>query len=158
MMRIENCSVSSGTYMRHLCSIFLADNWLWMVAPVAICVMLAIWIDVRFAIVAMMILLMVLPMILALLYFYYGLSPEARWSIMDKQADLDNDGLTLTFSDERMKKHVIPWDNVRYIIEKDDVWMLMLGGGRRYTCLMLPTSTINPDVAQALRQLVTQSH
>lgn len=158
MMRIENCSVSSGTYMGHLCSIFLADNWLWMVAPVAICVMLAIWIDVRFAIVAMMILLMVLPMILALLYFYYGLSPEARWSIMDKQADLDNDGLTLTFSDERMKKHVIPWDNVRYIIEKDDVWMLMLGGGRRYTCLMLPTSTINPDVAQAFRQFVAQAH
>lgn len=158
MMRIENCSVSSGTYMRHLCSIFLADNWLWMVAPVAICVMLAIWIDVRFAIVAMMILLMVLPMILALLYFYYGLSPEARWSIMDKQVDLDNDGLTLTFSDERMKKHVIPWDNVRYIIEKDDVWMLMLGGGRRYTCLMLPTSTINPDVAQAFRQFVAQAH
>ena len=158
MMRIENCSVSSGTYMRRLCSIFLADNWLWMVAPVAICVMLAIWMDVRFIIVALMILLMVLPMILALLYFYYGLTPEARWSIMEKQADLDNDGLTLTFSDERMKKHVIPWDNVRYIIEKDDVWMLMLGGGRRYTCLMLPTSTINPDVAQAFRQFVAQAH
>ena len=155
---MENCRVTAGAYMRRLCSIFLADNWLWMVAPVAICVMLAIWMDVRFIIVALMILLIVLPMILALLYFYYGLSPEAQWSIMDKQVDLDNDGLTLTFNDERMKKHVIPWDNVHNIIEKDDVWMLMLGGGRRYTCLMLPTSTIDPDVAQRLRQLVAQAH
>ena len=158
MMKIENCRVSSGTYMRHLCNIFLADNWLWMVAPVAICAMLAIWMDVRFVIVGLMVLFIVLPMILALLYFYYGLSPEAQWSIMEKQTDLDNDGLTLTFSDERMKKHVIPWDNVRYIIEKDDVWMLMLGGGRRYTCLMLPTSAINPDVAQSFRQFVAQTH
>ena len=158
MMRIENCRVSSGTYMRRLCRIFLADNWLWMVAPVAICIILAIWMDVRFVIVGLMVLFIVLPMVLALLYFYYGLSPEAQWSIMEKQVDLDNDGLTLTFSDERMKKHVIPWDNVRYIIEKDDVWMLMLGGGRRYTCLMLPTSTINPDVAQAFRQFVAQAH
>ena len=158
MMRIENCSVSSGTYMRRLCGIFLADNWLWMVSPLAVCAVLAIWIDVRFIIVGLMVLFIVLPMVLALLYFYYGFSPEAQWSIKEKQVDIDNDGLKLTFSDERMKKHVIPLDNVRYIIEKDDVWMLMLSGGRRYTCLMLPTSAINPDVAQALRQLVAQAH
>jgi hypothetical protein len=38
------------------------------------------------------------------------------------------------------------------------VMMLMLGGGRRYTCLMLPTSVIDPDVAQRLRELVSQAH
>ena len=37
------------------------------------------------------------------------------------------------------------------------VVMLMLTGGRRYTCLMLPASVVNPDVAQRLRQLVTQT-
>ena len=156
-MTIEPCSVSSGTYMRHLCAMFLADNWLWMVAPLALCAVFAVWIDVRFIIVAMMVLFIVLPMVLALLYFYYGLSPEARWSIMDKTATIDDEGLTLDFSDERMKKHAIGWDDVRYIIEKDDVVLLMLGG-RRYTCLMLPASVVDPDVAQRLRQLVAQSH
>ena len=77
-MTIENCSVTSGRYMRHLCTMFLADNWLWMVLPVAICGTLAIFIDVRFIIVAMMVLFIMLPMVLALLYFYYGFSPEAR--------------------------------------------------------------------------------
>ena len=144
--------------MRHLGAMFLAENWLWLVLPVAVCAVLAIWVDVRFVIVAMMVLLMVLPMLLALLYFYYGFSPEARWSIMEKQVDLTIEGLELTFTDERMKKHVIPRDNVRSIIEKDDVWMLMLSGGRRYTCLMLPSSTVNPDVAEALREFVTQTH
>ena len=143
--------------MRHLCSLFLADNWLWMVLPVALCAVLAIWFDVRFVIVALMVLLVVLPMILALLYFYYGFSPEARWSIMEKTATLDNEGITLSFTDERMKKHAIRWDDVRYIIEKDDVVMLMLKG-RRYTCLMFPASVVNPDVAQTLRQFVTQGH
>ena len=104
-----------------------------------------------------MALLVVLPMILALLYFYYGFSPEARWSIMEKTATLDNESITLSFTDERMKKHAIRWDDVRYIIEKDDVVMLMLKG-RRYTCLMFPASVVDPDVAQTLRQFVTQGH
>ncbi len=157
MMTIDNCSVTAGCYMTKLCTLFLADNWLWMVAPVAVCAILAVWIDVRFLIVALMVLFVVLPMILSLLYLYYGFSPEARWSIMEKQAEVTPDGISLTFTDERMKKHAIPWDDVRYIIEKDDVVMLMLKG-RRYTCLMFPASVVNPHVAQALRQFTAQAH
>ena len=136
---------------------FMADNWLWMVLPVAVCGMLAIFIDVRFIIVALMILFVILPMLLALLYFYYGLSPEARWSIMEKTATIDDSGITLDFADERMKKHVIQRDDVRSIIEKDDALIIMLRG-KRYTCLMLPASAVNPDVTQVLRQFVTQVH
>ena len=156
-MSIECGHVTAGSYMRELCLMFLADNWLWLVLPVAVCAVLAIWVDVRFVIVAMMVLFIVLPMVLALLYFYYGLSQEARWSIMDKSVTIGDAGITLEFTDERMKTHVIPRDNVRHIIEKDDVWLLMLKG-KRYTCLMLPASVVNPDVAQRLRQLVTQAH
>lgn len=156
-MTIENCSVSSGTYMRHLCAMFLADNWLWMVAPVAVCALMAVWIDIRFVIVAMMVLFIVLPMVLALLFFYYGLSPEARWSIMEKSMTIDSTGMTLSFLDERMKTHVINWDDVRDIIEKKNVLLLMLKG-RRYTCLMLPASVVNPDVTQVLRQFTAKVH
>lgn len=154
-MTIQGCSISSSTYMRHLCALFLADNWLWMVAPVAVCGLLAAWIDARFFIVAMMVLAFALTMILSLLYFYYGFSPEARWSIMEKSATIDDDGITLSFTDERMKKHVIRWDDVRHIIEKDDALLLMLKG-RRYTCLMFPASVINPGILQRFRQLTAQ--
>lgn len=157
-MTIENVSVPSGLYMRRLCLLFIADYWLWLVLPVALCAILALWVDVRFVIVAMMVLFIILPMVLALLYFYYGLSPEARWSIMDKIVTLDDRGITLDFTDERMKKHVIRWDDVHSIIEKDDAVMLMLTGGRRFTCLMLPASVVNPDVAQLLREFVPQAH
>jgi len=136
---------------------FLADNWLWMVLPIAICAILAFFVDVRFIIVAMMILFIVMPMVLALLYFYYGFSPEARWSIMEKTLTIGNEGITLTFTDERMKKHAIGWDDVLHIIEKDNVLLFMLKG-KRYTCLMLPASIVNPDVTQALRQFATQAH
>ncbi len=157
-MTIENVSVPSGLYMRRLCLLFIADYWLWLVLPVALCAVLALWVDVRFVIVAMMVLFIILPMVLALLYFYYGLSPEARWSIMDKIVTLDDRGITLDFTDERMKKHVIRWDDVHSIIEKDDAVMLMLTGGRRFTCLMLPASVVNPDVAQLLREFASQTH
>ena len=156
-MTIENCSVTAGTYMRHLCMMFLADNWLWMVAPVAVCAVLAVWIDVRFVIVALMVLFVVMPMLLALLYFYYGFSPEARWSIMEKSATVDGQSITLHFTDERMKTRVIQWGDVRTIIEKDDALLLMLKG-KRYTCLMLPMSVINPDVTKALRQFAAEVH
>ena len=136
---------------------FLADNWLWMALPVAVCGILAIFIDVRFVIVAMMVLFIILPMVLALLFFYYGLSPEARWSIMEKSVHIDENAITLDFTDERMKKHVIHRDDVRYIIEKYDVLMLMLNG-KRYTCLMLPASVVNPNVTQILRKFVAQVH
>ena len=86
-----------------------------------------------------------------------GLSVEARWSIMEKTATIDGSGITLDFADERMKKHVIPRDDVRCIVEKSDALMIMLRG-KRYTCLMLPASVVNPDVTQVLRQLVTQTH
>ena len=128
-----------------------------MVLPIALCGILAIFIDVRFVIVALMVLFIVLPMILALLFFYYGLSPEARWSIMEKDAFIDQKSISLAFTDERMKTHAIGWDDVRYIIEKDDVVMLMLQG-KRYTCFMLPSSAVDPDVAQALRQFTAQIH
>jgi hypothetical protein len=140
--------------MRHLGALFLADNWFYLVAPLALCAVLAIWIDVRFVIVAMMVLFMVIPLLLAMLYFYYGLSPEARWSIMEKTASIDSQCLTLSFVDERMKKHVMQRDDVRHIIEKDDAFLIMLRG-KRYTCLMLPASAVNPDVAQALRQFAS---
>ena len=136
---------------------FLADNWLWMALPVALCAVLAIFIDVRFIIVAMMVLFIVLPMVLALLFFYYGFSPEARWSIMDKSIHIGENAITLDFTHERMKTHVIHWDDVRSIIEKDDVLILMLRG-KRYTCLMLPSSVVNPDVTQMLRKFAAQLH
>ncbi len=157
-MTIDPCNVTSGCYIRHLCALFIADNWFWMALPVAVCAVLAFWIDVRFVIVALMVLFIVLPMVLALIYFYYGLSPEARWSVMEKSLVVDDATITLSFIDERMKKHVIRWDDVHDIIEKDDALLLMLSGGRRYTCLMLPASMIEPDVAQSFRKFVAQAH
>ena len=60
-MTTKECMVSPGTYMRHLSLMFLADNWLWMVLPVAVCAVLAAWFDVRFVIVALMVLFVALP-------------------------------------------------------------------------------------------------
>ena len=84
-------------------------------------------------------------------------SPVSASDFAEKDVFIDQKGISLAFTDERMKKHAIGWDDVRYIIEKDDVVMLMLQG-KRYTCFMLPSSAVDPDVAQALRQFTAQIH
>ena len=74
-----------------------------------------------------------------------------------KTATIDDSGITLDFADERMKKHVIPREDVHNFIEKDDALIIMLRG-KRYTSVMFPSSVVDPDVTQVLRQLVTQTH
>ncbi len=143
--------------MRHICAMFAADNWLWAAAPLAVCAVLAIGMDVRFAVVGLMVLFVALPMALALVYLWYGFAPEARWSVMPKTATLDSEGIHLDFADPRMTKHTIAWGEVCDIVQKKDALLLMLKG-KRYTCLMLPRSLVNPDVAQRLGQLVHEAH
>jgi len=155
---LSHVQVSSSDYMQRVGSLFVADNWLWMVLPVAVCGVLGAWMDVRFWIVALMVLLVVLPMVLALLYFYYGLSPEARWSLMEKEVTIDASGLTLTFAHPQMQPHTVAWNDVRAVLIKKDC-LLLMSPTRRYACLMLPASVaIDPDIAQVLRQLVAQAH
>jgi hypothetical protein len=76
---------------------------------------------------------------------------------MEKSVAIDDGAIVLDFTDERMKKHVILRDDVRSIIEKDNALLIMLRG-KRYTCLMLPASVVDPDVTQMLRQLASQTH
>lgn len=151
-----NC-ITSDCYLKHLERLFLAHNWLWIVTPVAVCCILAYWIDMWVVIVMLIVLMLVLTLILSLNYLYYCLSPEAHWSIMEKTVTIDDEGITLQFTDKLMNTRVIHWDDVRHIIVKKDVVMLILRGSR-YRCLMLPASVVDPDVAQRLRQFVPQAH
>jgi len=153
---ISDFQVSSGAYMRCLASMVLADNWLWMVLPLAVCAMLAIWIDVRFIIVACMVLFIVLPMVLALLYFHYGFSQPAQWSIMAKDAIISPSGIELHFQDPRMHRHSIAWSDVRTVVQRDDACLLMLRRGR-YTFFMIPLTALDPAAIALLHQLVQEN-
>lgn len=121
---------------------FLRHQWLWLVLPLLLCVGLAITIhDVRWAIVGLMILFIVIPMLLALAYFNYALSMEARWSLLEKAITVREDGLLLQFTDERMHDHLIRWDEVSGIAVGGECFLMMLKV-RRYTFVMIPFSVV----------------
>jgi len=146
---IHDFQVTAQHHMRRLCALWLGDNWLWLVLPVAVCAILAVWVDVRFVIVALMTVLVAMPMVLALLYFYYGLAPAAHWSLMTKSAQIDAQGTTLTFADERMRQHTLPWNQVRDVMERQGDLILVMRSPR-YAMLIIPDACLTPDARQAV--------
>jgi|GEM_PF-774569 len=152
---IGSCKVSSGEYMRCLCAMLLADNWLWLLLPLVVCGMLAVMVDVRWGIVGLMVLFIVIPMVLVLLYFHYGFSPLACWSLMDKSVTIDREEMTLQFEDQRMNRHAIPWRDVSEIVRRGGGVLFMMRSGR-YSFLMLPAGMVDADMAAVLRQVMEQ--
>lgn len=103
-------SISSGTYMSILYRLFLARRWWLMLLPVAVCLAL-IAVDTRFAFAALIVALAMLMLSFPLLY-YYALTQESRWSILEKTVTLTDDGLLLDFTSDKMRQHLIPWADI----------------------------------------------
>lgn len=151
--------VPASKYMRVIARRWLGDWWWCFVLPVAVCVALMAWLpDVRWGLAALLIVVAAMPLALALLYFYYGLAPAARWSVMNKEVALTDEGVTLRFTplsdneDEAPtseKKCHIAWGDVAEIVYNEEYVLLFVG---RYEALMLPRSVANPDVLQSLWQ------
>lgn len=144
-MKIDSCKVSASDYMRQLCGLYFAHKWIFFVLPVLLCACLSV-VNVNFFLVALMLLFVVIPMVLSLLYFNYALTPEVRWSVLDKSIDIDDNGLTLHFDAESKIDHdvVIPWNDVTSLIVKKRFLLLGLKV-RRYAFLAIPVDAIKKE-------------
>ena len=70
----------------------------WLLIPLAIfitSIALAFLIDLRYVIVAMMVLLILVPMMMAFLYIYYGLAPGCWQNIIEKELEIVDDGINV---------------------------------------------------------------
>ena len=136
------CKVTSAQYLAQLGRMYLRDRWPWLVAPLMLCAALSVCLgDVRWAVVGLMLLFIVIPMVLAMAYINYALSAEARWSLMDKQLTVKDDGIAMHFDDERMHDHFVPWNEVAAVKVGGEAFMVMLAV-RRYTFLMIPFTAV----------------
>ena len=96
--------------MSILYRLFFARRWWLLLLPVVVCLGLAA-IDSRFAYVTLIVAMAMVMISLPILY-YYALTPESRWSILEKTATITRAGLQLDFSSEKMQQHVIPWSDI----------------------------------------------
>lgn len=87
--------MSHTTMMIHLVRIVAGK---WLLIPLAIfitSIALAFLIDLRYVIVAMMVLLILVPMMMAFLYIYYGLAPGCWQNIIEKELEIVDDGINV---------------------------------------------------------------
>ncbi|MBO6249873.1 MAG: hypothetical protein J6N71_00815 [Muribaculaceae bacterium] len=155
-MKLESVKADSSRYLSLLARMFFASNAVWLALPLLAGAVLSL-LDVRWLIVSLMLVFIAVPMLLALCYIYYGLSEEARWSVMEKDITIGSDGLLLEFAHPRMSNRLIGWNQVTRIVLNDGDVLLMLAV-RRYTFLLIPSSSISdPGVLIALRQHFSNS-
>ena len=156
----EAFKVEGGRYQRVLWRDMAGDHWWWLLFAAGACLAL-IAVDVRFAIVAAMVVLLALPMALAMVYIVYTFTPEVRWSLLEKTARIDVNGIHISFTHERMSAHTIEWLTVRSIVmyRGDMVFRL---AGRRYNYWILPAEALAtlgdtlPTFKQFLAETLTQ--
>lgn len=87
--------IPHATMMIHLVRIVAGK---WLLIPLAIflaSIALAFLIDLRYVIVAMMVLLILVPMMMAFLYIYYGLAPGCWQNIIEKELEIVDDGINV---------------------------------------------------------------
>lgn len=144
MLKDDYFKVSSGQYLAVLSRRFLADNWIWLAIPVVVCCSLA-YVNVNFLIVSLLLVCVAIPMLLALIYFYYILTLEASWSVVDKAVEInDNGDLLLHFADEQRRDHIISRNGIKSATIGHGVVVMELSV-RRYTFFVIPFSQFDTD-------------
>ncbi len=137
-----SCLISSITKR------WLADNW-WMlaIAP-AISLMLAAMGDIRFMFVALIMIFTVIPPAVFIIYFYYGVTPAARYSILLHYITADNSGLHITYIAEYENTNVpepelIGWTDITDA-SADDKNMYLYLRNPRYSLIIVPVDKLSP--------------
>lgn len=144
MLKDDYFKVSSGQYLAVLSRRFLADNWIWLAIPVVVCCSLA-YVNVNFLIVSLLLVCVAIPMLLALIYFYYILTLEASWSVVDKAVEINGNGdLLLHFADEQRRDHIISRNGIKSATIGHGVVVMELSV-RRYTFFVIPFSQFDTD-------------
>ena len=148
---MKSNSISSETYVSILYRVFFSRRWWLLLLPVAVCLLL-ISLDTRFAyhavIVAIGMLMIALPVI-----YYYALTPESRWSILEKEVKLTEGGLHLAFTSEKMQEHLIKWDEIHGTAVSNNCLILRFKNNN-YTFLAIPLDSF--DGEDELREFVIE--
>ena len=112
----------------------LLAGW-WLLPPVIIfitAIILSVAVDLAYAIVALMVLFILIPSMMAFLYIYYGLAPNCWMNIIEKELSLSSSGIEIKMyikqklesREESFGKpfdEEIPTENDNPISEENDV-------------------------------------
>ena len=148
---MKSNSISSETYLSILYRVCFARRWWLLLLPVVACLALII-VDIRFAYLAVIVAIGMLMIALPVIY-YYALTPESRWSILEKEVKLTEGGLHLVFTSEKMQEHLIKWDEIQGTAVSNNCLILRFKNNN-YTFLAIPLDSF--DGEDELRKFVIE--
>lgn len=84
----EAFTITPGEYLKVLLSLWIPKYGYLIALPIVLCLVIGLAFDVRFALIAIMLIFIVVPMLSSFLYPYYMLAPEARRSVICKRVEI----------------------------------------------------------------------
>ena len=148
------CAITSGEYLSILRRLYFGAKWWLLLLPVVACLALAA-LDSRFLYVALIVAMGVVIVVLPLIYIYYALTQESRWSILEKTVTLSDDGIVLDFADEKMNRHIVAWADIKSTTAVNGC-LIVKFKKNNYTFLAIPLDAFAG--ADALRAFVKTIH
>lgn len=123
--------VSSARYFVVIARMLL-KQW-WSVALLLLAgLVAATCYDMRFGIVLLMFLFLVVPLILFFVYYNYALRPEAFYSVVEKVAFIDAEGIYCIYDEQQ--RNVLLWKHVERVVCAKEAFYIYTG---RYTYFYL---------------------
>lgn len=142
-------SITSGTYLSILYRLFLVRWWWLLLLPVVMCLGL-IAVDTRFGFVALIVAMAMIIVSFPVLY-YFALTQESRWSILEKTVTVTDGGLRLDFASDKMRQHIISWSDLASTTVLSHCFVLRFKKNS-YTFLAIPLDAFSSE--EELRQFV----
>lgn len=97
-MHFEPFAISSDIYTKLVFRGYFARYWWLYALPLSILIILTFY-NINFLYTILILCFIVYPMALIMVYFWYLLTGEIRWSILEKEMTISDYGIMLTFED-----------------------------------------------------------
>lgn len=148
--RCYNVSVTTNECLRIVFCLLLppVNRAAWAVGVLVVTMAIANF-NVLYALAFILLLVVLAPMGLLLLYYYYALSPEMRWSILEKDVVFDDEGVTLLFTDDRMEPRTFAWTEFDGIGLGMNKAVLRFKGKAKARFIALPSNALSVDTLEA---------
>ena len=95
-MHFEPFAISSAIYTKLVFRGYFARYWWLYALPLSILIILTFY-NINFLYTILILCFIVYPMALIMVYFWYLLTGEIRWSILEKEMVISDSGIMLTF-------------------------------------------------------------
>ena len=146
-MHFEPFAISSAIYTKLVFRGYFARYWWLYALPLSILIILTFY-NINFLYTILMLCFIVFPMALIMVYFWYLLTGEIRWSILEKEMAISDSGIMLTF--EGFTKE-LRWDEFSGF-STTGKYLLLKFKVRRFTYFVIPFDVFADK--EQLRQFV----